>query len=374
MWLCLDAPPAVACPRHGRGCTYFLKLPQSPTRCAPHVPRAFPAFLPPPLLVVDVPVLVEQQQLQQQLPQDTPRDIGEARAQPAASDGRVTIPRRRAESMLVDAYREKLAAMSDVEVSHLFEREVLKEFPGDVILGVRGQEALPSSTSSTAAGAASPSPSSGGSMPGVGNDETASLLRMQGREESSGLTSKPDGNAGLLEKVFGGIQDPKEVAVPVMGAGALVLGVALMYKLISTLSNGGKDGGGSMGPGSEAAREGPRELSRELPRELPPPEQDPYLMYDQQSKSGEVLWQRRDVQDASYARARGGERKTPKGRDLTAEEDPWRAPMPTEGSESPSNRSVGDATASSISGKPSGPKDVLDNAESVRIASNRSRN
>ena len=51
------------------------------------------------------------------------------------TSGRVTISRRRVESMLVDAYREKLSGMTDAELSRLFESEVLREFPSASILG-----------------------------------------------------------------------------------------------------------------------------------------------------------------------------------------------------------------------------------------------
>ena len=132
----------------------------------------------------------------------------------------------------------------------------------------------------------------------------------------------------LVARVFGDVRDPKEVALPVMGTGALVLGVALMYRLISTLSVGASQGQGQGRAGGEAVD---RAGSGREPLPPVPPVADPYTRYDSVG-SGEVIWQRQEGAasgDGGVGGGIGGGRE--RGRSRATEVDPWRAPLPGAG-------------------------------------------
>ena len=262
------------------------------------------------------------------------------------TSGRVTISRRRVESMLVDAYREKLSGMTDAELSRLFESEVLREFPsasilgggeaGGEVVGKAGGEVVgkaggdktregSSGDSSVRAGVANGGvggSSSGGLSVGTAAETAPEMetraevtVGLRASERLGGEAAAGGVMEALVARVFGDVRDPKEVAVPIMGAGALVLGVALMYKLISTLSMGGGQGRAGAGEGGEVR----------VGEGLPPPAVDPYTRYDSVG-SGEVIWQRQD----GIARERGGTTGAMEGRGQVraTEVDPWRAPLP----------------------------------------------
>lgn len=350
-------------------------------RLAP--PRALPVLLVAHHLVaLDVPLPVEAVGAVQAVVEQR---RGDGIASTGAGAGRVTIPRRRAESMLVDAYREKLAGMTDAEVSRLFEIEVLKEFPSGELLSPGGGDRRtdrdggdrelererererergdgrrrdePSSVSpSPAPMTATTRQQKGPQPPGETErvDETASLLGMQRSDDKTG-TEAPSPSTNPITSLFGDVQDPKDVAVPVMGTGALVLGVALIYKLISTLS--GRTGGEEQTAGGVAAGNTDGN-GTSVP--LPPPGQDPYLMYEQSDGQGEVIWQRQG--DAGDPRPL--ERRAP-STTATTTEDPWRTPM--NGGSPVAGR--GPRSPEMTAEKPvipSAPKDVLDNAEGLQ--------
>ena len=155
------------------------------------------------------------------------------------------------------------------------------------------------------------------------------------------------------------VKDPKDVVVPVMGTGALVLGVALIYKLISTLS--GKTGAAEQTGGDSGNT---KNTKTSVP--LPPPGEDPYLMYEQSAGQGEVIWQRRDNVDVP----RPVEGRAPVQRPPSAAEDPWRTPMNgTSGTNGSSRAGAAPSTPTDLVTErpviPATPKDVLDNAEGL---------
>jgi hypothetical protein len=146
----------------------------------------------------------------------------------------VEIPRRVAEEMLVKHYREVLEGLPDGEVARLFEEEIVSEgfqekkvdgggmrdFPVDVVLGQNVLEE------------------------GEQEEEQEVQGRVEKGDETSALLSQQsEGRAAVVHEYWdaGGFLsvDPKDVALPVMGVGVVVIGVALMYKLISTLSSSG---------------------------------------------------------------------------------------------------------------------------------------
>jgi hypothetical protein len=334
----------------------------------------------------------------------------------ADSSGRVTISRRRVESMLVDAYREKLSGMTDAELSRLFESEVLREFPSGSILG--GGEKVGETAGETAGEAAGEAAgldtrgwSSGSAVPAgvaevkdvVVEGEVGASSGSRDAEAEAGtgvITSESMGTSSgvgsvveaVVARVFGEVRDPKEVAVPVMGTGALVLGVALMYRLISTLSVGGEqkrtegDAGGRAGSG-----QGP-----------PQGVADPYTRYESMG-SGEVIWQRQEGSARDNGAAAGGTSGgRGRGQPRATEIDPWRTPLPGSGTNVEDTGAVGDVgdvrdvtdvarvadvadvaeveddgrgdddirenTGSGDTGNLPTAKDVLDNAEDVKVS------
>ena len=265
----------------------------------------------------------------------------------------VAIPRRIAEAALVDDYKESLRGMSDEDIAKLFEEEilikrsqvssaqqVLKEFPSSDVLDDSPvkEERLNSSPST--------------SLSIENTDETALLL--QGGEDVDDNSMAPQYTNAVLntlfEKGLRGIQGrAKDLAVPIMGSGALVLGVALMYTLISTLSGGKGD-----------LRSEPEEAPPEQGQPGYDPSTDPYTMYNTTAGTGEVIWQRKEE-----------ERNDVREKDI--DEDPWRIPMSDANSEQedPPVRQTKDVQVSvgkrmQIENKRPPPLDqILDNAESI---------
>lgn len=274
----------------------------------------------------------------------------------------VTIPRRIAENALIEEYREKLRGMSDEDIARLFEedilvmrsnvntvRQVLKEFPAEEVLrpsnSPKEQEEQKLSSSSTP-------------FPIEDMDETALLL--QGGDDDHAAVADADTSLQRVQELFGRIFDnglvgisgtSKDLAVPIMGTGALVLGVALMYALISTLSNV---------KGDESSA--PEEASTDLEEQPFDPSSDPYTMYNGTVGTGEVIWQRKE-EDGESAR------QQPQ-RDL--DEDPWRTPMndvkPLSNSSISSSENTEGASSkrTQLENKRPPPLDqILDNAESI---------
>ncbi len=250
------------------------------------------------LVMMEVPLVAEQRV-------GTARDASGGAA--AGVSGRVTISRPRVEAMLVDAYREKLSGMTDAELSGLFESEVLREFPsGSVLGGVVGErvgeragERAEERGGGRAEGRAGDRKGVGagaGSGASYGSGDAGAEVRpgVDGGLEPFGSGTVAGGYGGAMEalvaRVFGDVRDPKEVALPVMGTGALVLGVALMYRLISTLSVGAIQGQGQGRAGGEAVD---RTGSGREPLPPLPPVADPYTRYDSVG-TGEVIWQRQE--------------------------------------------------------------------------------
>lgn len=389
------------------------------------------------------------------------RSVGEVQVGTSGGveDGRVTISRRRVESMLVDAYRDKLAGMTDGEVSRLFEMEVLKAFPTGSILGkgefdanndanmesTQGREKSTGdmrAKSDLSGGRVAESSSAGTTSGDAVEDETGLLLRTSGKrtkevtgEKNSDVVGEEGGDnnsnrlgggrglagtgfsdgllGGIVSKMFGDVQDPKEVAVPLMGTGALVLGVALMYRLISTLSSGNDGGRGPGALGGDNARRDEIEFLGDTGDvngnvkdtgggnglQLPLPAEDPYTRFESIG-SGEVIWQRRSEPEGPEG-PEGPEQTERKNRQsrqeatLSAEEDagdnsrqlmgpeveadPWRTPLPGTGGEADFGTSKGRNTITNLPTSsnprpspklPTGvrfppTKDVLDNAEGV---------
>ena len=149
----------------------------------------------------------------------------------------VEIPRRVAEEMLVKHYKEVLEGLPDGEVARLFEEEIVSEGLEDKKVDGRG--------------AVKDFPVDGR---GVMKDFPVDVLGQKVVEEQEGGLEKGDETSRLLSQQSEGqgavvpeywdaggflSVDPKDVALPVMGVGVVVIGVALMYKLISTLSSSG---------------------------------------------------------------------------------------------------------------------------------------
>lgn len=251
----------------------------------------------------------------------------------------VTIPRRIAENALVSMYKKALRGMSDEEISRLFEEEIvvtranadlgdigmenaMRDFPTEDILEssieIQKQEDVGSESTSTRA-------------PGTSykvddtdiQDETAQLLQNTG-EKGPDMDQNDGQSQNYFEVIFNTImkdrlvagKDPKELAVPIMGTGALVLGVALMYKLISTISVG--DTQESTMPSSSLSKDGmetPKRLEDTFDRE-----NDPYTLYNTAAGTGGVIWERKEENDEFVAPLNNVERNT-------IDEDPWRIPM-----------------------------------------------
>jgi hypothetical protein len=281
--------------------TYFVNQNlHTPSRHARDtVPSRLWAFVPdnlPATFLMNMSIMVEQEPYR-----------GEE-----ASNGRVTIRRHTAEGLLVDAYRDTLSRMSDQDLSRLFETEILKDFPEDSILlksssGSVSGSGLLEAKRKDAVGEPTTSPEM---LLQSSENETPSLPPQQKRaeegDEQGSTPGKPIVDENLISRLLANVQDPKDIAVPVMGTGVLVLGVAAMYKLISSLSNVGDkdaqkidDGEGGL-PGT-AVKQG-----------LPPPAEDPYTMYEQTSQPGGIIWQRREETSATG---------------VDAQEDPWRVPL-----------------------------------------------
>ncbi len=87
----------------------------------------------------------------------------------------------------------------------------------------------------------------------------------------------------LVARVFGDVRDPKEVALPVMGTGALVWGPALMYRQLSTLSVAALPR-----PGRARGEAVDRAGSGREPRPPLPPVADPYTRYDSAGTGEEI--------------------------------------------------------------------------------------
>ncbi|KAI8104732.1 hypothetical protein M9434_003285 [Picochlorum sp. BPE23] len=305
----------------------------------------------------------------------------------------VPIPRWVAEKMLVERYRDMLSTMSDEDVAKLFEQQGvgLKEFPqglvgnNDTTTTTKDDDddVQRNSNNSTIEeekksnmvvvesrdAGASPSPASSEIVPGgEEEDETAALLgeREDGLDTNRRVDRVEDGGgvSALLQNV-----DSKNVALIAMGTGGLVLGTALMYMLISTLS-------GSAASTKSSSESFPRKIESEKkedageqrngeePASIPP---DPYTMYTTATTGGSpdseggVIWERKE--------------KPPATQDL------WRVPMedlkspqtedePRRGEVAAEQRDVRHAK------RPPAFEDILDNAESISIGhkKNRSKN
>jgi len=264
----------------------------------------------------------------------------------------VTIPRRIAETALIDEYKDMLREMSDEDIARLFEEEilmkrphvaptqqVLKEFPTENVLGksLEKEERIVSPSSVP--------------LPMEDADETALLL--QGGDDKKDDSMVPQIHDAILNRIFeGGLLGmqgrSKDLAAPIMGTGALVVGVALMYTLISTLSGG-------------------RGEERSTPEEAPPPQlekqfdpsTDPYTMYNTAAGAGEIIWQRQE-EDGNTVKQK-----------VLIDEDPWRTPMSdanTQQLDTPvkSNGSIPIGKRTQIENKRPPPLDqILDNAESI---------
>eukprot|EP00889_Picochlorum_renovo_P001930 jgi/Picre1/28960/NNA_004354.t1 len=276
----------------------------------------------------------------------------------------VPIPRWVAEKMLVERYRDMLSTMSDEDVAKLFEQQGvgLKEFPQGLVgnndtTTTNDDDVQRSSNNSNIEekksnmvvvesrdAGASPSPASSESVRG-------------GEEEDETAHS-------LLQNV-----DSKNVALIAMGTGGLVLGTALMYMLISTLSGSAASTKSSSEsfPGkmeSEKKEDAGEQRNGEEPASIPP---DPYTMYTTATTGGSpdseggVIWERKE--------------KPPATQDL------WRVPMedlkspqaedePRRGEVAAEQRDVRHAK------RPPAFEDILDNAESISVGhkKNRSKN
>ncbi|WPT15075.1 hypothetical protein PSENEW3_00003016 [Picochlorum sp. SENEW3] len=300
----------------------------------------------------------------------------------------VPIPRWVAEKMLVERYRDMLSTMSDEDVAKLFEQQGvgLKEFPqglvgnNDSTTTNKDDDVQRSSNNSNIeekksnmvvvesrdAGASPPASSEivrGGG--GEEEDETAALLGE--REDGLATNRRVDrveeggGVSALLQNV-----DSKNVALIAMGTGGLVLGTALMYMLISTLS-------GSAASTKRSSESFPRKIESEKKEDageqrngnetasIPP---DPYTMYTTVTTGGSpdseggVIWERKE--------------KSPATQDL------WRVPMedlkspqaedePRRGEVAAEQRDVRHAK------RPPAFEDILDNAESISVGHKKSR-
>ena len=299
----------------------------------------------------------------------------------------VPIPRWVAEKMLVERYKDMLSTMSDAEVAKLFEQEGvgLKEFPqglvgrdnassmeetsrdGRDVVDTRDDGAIASSSGATTA---SPSLSPPSPLPpslsppspavvgrGEEEDETAALLE----EGQNGL-----GEAGDRARISSLLQyvDSKDIALIAMGTGGLVLGTALMYILISTLSSSSAKGPPSSPDSSpksieqkEDAREGQQRNGEETASSVP----DPYTMYaaaQSTDTEGGVIWERRE--------------------NSPAPQDLWRVPMEDLRSPQLENGSSTEEVApeqrdARQAKRPPAFEDILDNAESISITHSKSR-
>lgn len=290
----------------------------------------------------------------------------------------VTIPRQMAENALVEEYKERLHDMSDGDIAGLFEEEIVakrsrgssasarsstRDFPTEDILG--SSNVMSSAQEEQSADA-----------PYVKDtdikDETAMLLR--GKEGAYASPSNDDAqnkgqyDLGLLKGIMGSdrllewaTRRSKDLAVPIMGAGALVLGVALLYtRLVSMFShgntyaeNGGRD---RQGTSSDVMLDGQGQQESSIDRNS-----DPYTRYTASAGTGEILWKRQEQNDEIHLN-----KQQVSSRKNEGDEDPWRTPMQGVMMED-SPDMVGPDTRVPIENKR--PKtsinQILDNAESI---------
>lgn len=298
----------------------------------------------------------------------------------------VPIPRWVAEKMLVERYKDMLSNMSDEDVAKLFEQQGvgLKEFPQGLVGDTNAQrsnsniekmkdkmivaERRDAGVPPAASGDASPSPDASLSPSaivrgGEEEDETAALL---GERQDDRLV---DGEEGVQFSALLRFVDSKDVALIAMGTGGLVLGTALMYMLISTLS-------GSAGSAESTSESSSRKIENKSDKKeedagevqqrngeetvmgIP----DPYTMYTtgrSPDSEGGVIWERKEKPQAT--------------RDL------WRVPMedlrsPQSEDEPRQGEVVGGEQRDVRHAKrPPAFEDILDNAESISVGHKKSR-
>jgi len=177
--------------------------------------------------------------------------------QPSANTSLVALKRSVVEEMLMQRFRNMLSTRSDSEIAAMVEQDVLKDFPEWVLEGKSLDSGGPSSRILIGDGGK-------GKQIDGGKDKSSDLLMNMGTEEADfssvstqdDVSSVADGGTGQqggsrsLERLidvdslvdFSRLSgSPKDIAVPIMAAGFVVMAFSVAVSLLLRVLDGNRD-------------------------------------------------------------------------------------------------------------------------------------